>query len=706
MGLQFLVPALLAGLAAVAIPVLIHLTRRQRSRVVEFPSLMFLQRIPYRSMRRRKIRNWFLLLLRAGAVAALVFAFARPLFTDLDLEAGTVIGPRELVLLVDRSYSMAHRDRWDRAVAAADAVVEGLQPTDRASLVFFDARAQAELRSSSDLGQLRQRLREARVGSLPTRYGPALKLAESILADSDLPNREVVLISDFQRTGWTGEEDVRFAPAIRITTVPVVDETEEPPENWTVSDLDLRRELFSGRERVRVGARVTRVHGSGPASVTATLVIDGREVQTEPLSVPADGATTVSFEPFTLAEAFTAGSVRIDGDDLPPDDTRRFVLSPGRSTSVLLVRDSRGHERSGLYLTRALEVSSEVPYRVDTRTLAALDSDLTARSAVIVSDAPLVSGDVSRRLQDYLEAGGGVLIVLGEAGRLPADARWSPVRVGNPVDRSPAGRLGYVEYDHPLFEAFAGSDGGDFSRARFYRYRRLEAVEGADVLARFDDGAPAIVEGRVGRGRVVVWASSADNFWNDLVLQPLFLPLVHRTVAYLRDDAPTPEARTAGDVLDLSTPESLGLRPSEVLPTGALVDVDRVALTPSGASRPIPLGSEQPYVDLSEAGFYQIRAPGSDERRPVTVAVNVDVSESDLRGMDPQELVLAVREAAPVADDGSTVPSQAVVRAEDLERRQGLWRFLLVGAFLLLVVETVLSNRLSRVATRAGGSNA
>ncbi len=706
MGLQFLVPALLAGLAVLIVPVIIHLTRRQRSRVVEFPSLMFLERIPYRSMRRRKIRNWFLLLVRAAALGLLVVAFARPLFTDVDLEAGTVLGPRDVVVLLDRSYSMSLGDRWSRAVAAARDVVGGLQPIDRASLIFMDARAQAVVRSSSDVGPLLRELDEAQVGSMGTRFGPSLKLAESILADSDLPNREVVFISDFQRAGWGGEEDVVFPLGTMITPVDVSGDA-DVPDNVTVADLELRRDVFSGRERLTVGARITRVGGSESLAVPVTLRVDGRELGRRMVELGPEGAATVAFEPFTLAEPFTAGEVTTEGDGFSVDDARRFVASPGRSSSVLVIRGAGAQERSTLYLTRALGISSGVPYRADVRGLNALDAELEDRSVVIVSDAALSSGPRAESLRRYLDQGGGVLVILGESSRIPGDAAdLLPAVVSEPVDRRPAGRLGYLDYSHPVLEPFGGPDGGDFSRARFYRYRRMEPTDSAQVLARFDDGVPAMVGGRVGAGRVVVWASSADNFWNDLVLQPLFLPLLHQTVAYLRNDTPVPDAYLAGDVLDLSTPESVGLRASDPLPTGAQTENDRVALTPSGSSVSVPGGAAQPFLDLDEQGFYQIRAPGSDEPRPVTVAVNVDVAESDLRSMDPEELVLAVQSTAATAEGGGEVQGE-MVRAEDLERRQGLWRFLLVAAFVLLVVETVLSNRLSRgKAAGAGGTHA
>ena len=115
----FLAPLFLVGLAALAIPVLIHLIQRERKRVVEFPSLMFLRKIPYQSVRRRRIRDWLLLAMRLAALALIVLAFARPFFRRTELAAATQNGAREVVILLDISYSMEYGDRWQKAKAAA-----------------------------------------------------------------------------------------------------------------------------------------------------------------------------------------------------------------------------------------------------------------------------------------------------------------------------------------------------------------------------------------------------------------------------------------------------------------------------------------------------------------------------------------------------------------------------------------------------------
>jgi len=115
MSLAFLVPLFLLGIAGVVVPVLIHLTRRQRRNVVHFPSLMFLEKIPYQEQRRRRVQHWFLLSLRALALAVLAMAFARPFFQDDELGLGASGGPREVVVLIDQSYSMEIDDQLDQA---------------------------------------------------------------------------------------------------------------------------------------------------------------------------------------------------------------------------------------------------------------------------------------------------------------------------------------------------------------------------------------------------------------------------------------------------------------------------------------------------------------------------------------------------------------------------------------------------------------
>ena len=217
--MSFIAPLFFVALAALAIPVLIHLIQREKKQIMRFPSLMFVQRVPYKSIQRRRVHNWLLLLVRLAVLTLIVLAFARPFFERQDLGTATGGGAREVVILLDQSYSIGYGDRWERAQAAASEAINGLGPADRGSVVLFSSGAEIALRSTAE-GE-RERLIAAVEAAEPTasatRFSPALKVAGGILADSQLPRREVILVSDFQRGGWRGEEGASLPDGATLT---------------------------------------------------------------------------------------------------------------------------------------------------------------------------------------------------------------------------------------------------------------------------------------------------------------------------------------------------------------------------------------------------------------------------------------------------------------------------------------------------------
>src|SRR3954465_15710851 len=277
----FVAPLVLVGLGALALPVLIHLIQRERKRVVEFPSLMFLRKIPYQSVRRRRIRDWALLAMRLAALALIVMAFARPFFRRDALSAAAQNGARESVILVDASYSMEYGDRWNRARDAARNAIRAMAPGDRASLVFFASTADVAVRSAGDRGRLESALAAGSTGPGATRYAPALKLAGTVLSGSALPRREIVLISDFQRRGWEqtpGRDDVRLPER---TTLTPIDVAAGDTTNLSVTPISLQRTRFENHDRVAVTAGVVN-HGARPVSrVSLSLDVDGQSIQSQ-----------------------------------------------------------------------------------------------------------------------------------------------------------------------------------------------------------------------------------------------------------------------------------------------------------------------------------------------------------------------------------------------------------------------------------------
>lgn len=703
MSLAFLVPLFLLGIAGVVVPIVVHLTRRQRRNVVMFPSLMFLEKVPYQEQRRRRVQHWFLLSLRALALALLVLAFARPFVQDTELGLGATGGPREIVVLIDQSYSMEIGDQFERALTEARGVFDGLGPLDRASLVAFSQGAQVIARSTSDRARLRAALDTLRVGSGATRFGPALKVAQTILEESTLAGGEVFLYSDFQRTGWIGDEGVRLPPGSRFTAVPLGDEAAS--ENFLVTDVSLPRQAVAGRERVTPTARVVRRGGTEPADVTVALEIDGQELQSRTVSMQPNAAAAVAFQPFTLSRPHTRGVVRLGDDALSADNTHHFVLSPGAALSVLIVEGQNAARDASFFLRRALETTADGRFSVILRRASTVRPvDLAGVDAVILNDVQ-IDGASAERLRGFVEGGGGVLVALGEQGGWPASAAdLLPGSIGAVQDRiqGRGSRLGYLEYAHAIFEVFAGPRSGDFTGARFFRARAFEPSPEASVLARFDDGSVALVETRPGQGRLLVWTSTLDSYWTDLALQPVYLPFVHRLTEHLGGRAEAQPWFTIGQVVDLANPETLetaGLVSADA--AGLAEGLDQIALTPSGSTIQMPADEGPRYLPLGERGFYTVRPPASEPERPFVLAVNVDVEESNLTPLDPVQLTLQITAPEGTPRGALDVDRAVSLQREDQERRQSLWRWLLIIALGLFVAETALSNWISRKGRQA-----
>ncbi|MDZ7630827.1 MAG: BatA and WFA domain-containing protein [Gemmatimonadaceae bacterium] len=290
--MPLLAPLFLIGLAAVAIPLLVHLVQREKRDPVAFPSLMFLERTVAPFTARRNLRDPWLFVLRALAVMALVLAFARPVLGPRPVVGGADLRRREVVVLVDRSFSMRLGDRWPRARAAVDSVIRGLAQGDRMTLVAFDRRAAAVTAATGDKATLLAGLNALTPTDDATRLAPAVAIAQQRIATSDAPRKVLVVVSDFQRSGWDLTDEFSLPAGTELVTVDV--RGDSAVTDRAVRSVEVQRDRRPGPAQAIVTARVTN---AGPAArgVVASLEIGGRIVEQRSVDLPRDGGATVSF---------------------------------------------------------------------------------------------------------------------------------------------------------------------------------------------------------------------------------------------------------------------------------------------------------------------------------------------------------------------------------------------------------------------------
>jgi hypothetical protein len=454
-----------------------------------------------------------------------------------------------------------------------------------------------------------------------------------------------------------------------------------------VPSANFARANFSNQERITVTAGVANKSGEPATNVPVSLEIDGHQIETKSVTVAPNSAASVTFAPFTLSDPQVHGVIKAGSDAFPADNTFDFVMTPSQQVSILIVSSgSSGNDT--FYLSKALSIGNTPAFQVEIVPAARVTPQmLDKRSVVILNDTTVPPGLAGGELKRYVERGGGLLIAFGDHSAWPTtETDLLPGKLGAVVDRTDGrgATIGFRDYSHQVFEVFKAPRSGDFSAVRVLRYRAIEPGPNDRVIARYDDGAVAAVEKRVGAGRVIAWTTSLDDSWSDLALKPVYLPLVHQFTRYLSQFEQTSYWSTVGQVVDLAATYK--------------AKADRVVMTPAG-DRLRMAAADPGILELNEHGLYEIRSASNGSGRPDRIAVNLDPTESDLTPLDPNELVAAVTGKATTAAVAAA-EKPAELTAEEAERRQNVWWYLLVAGVLLLAAEMVVANQLSRSGER------
>lgn len=672
---SLLSPAFLTGLLAIAVPILVHLRMRERRTAQPFPSLMFVRRIPHKSLRRRTLQNLLLFAARTLALVLLCLAFARPFFPVQAGDQSLPTRPVGRVIALDVSASMRYAGVFPRAVAEAERAVREVRSGDAVGVLLFSDQAQGVAPPSTDHGKALAAIRSASPGQRSTRFAPALRLAADWLGALKADRREVILVTDGQTRALAGVSEVAMPAG---TSVSVRSVAAPAPDNSAVAEVSIENVEEAERSFAVVTARLVH-QGASERRLSATLEVAGRTIEERTVLLPSSGAATVTFVRAPLPSGESKARVLLQADALEVDDAFHFALGSSGAIRVLVIDASP-------YVARALEIGHQPSFEILQRS-ALTARDLALRSLVVLGDqGPAGPGaSVSSALADFVREGGGVLITSPPSARGRGDVSGLlPISWGESVSRlaDRGGSIGFVDLDHPALLPFKQARGSDFSRARFLQYRLVksrpkEAPGEFRVLARFDDGREALIESAFGAGRVLAFTSPLDGVTSDLPVQPLFLPLIHELARYAAAYKDVPLAHRIGTAASLA-----GNR------IGGADDAFTKVISPSG--RKVSLGPGARAIDIEEAGFYEVlRVSGTRS----VVAANVDASESDLSALDQGELETALRPPGRVSE-----PALASTPA-DSGARQSWWRLALLSLVLLMLSESLLANARGRKVT-------
>lgn len=513
----FLSPLFLLGLGAIAVPVLLHLFRRETAPDVPFAAVRYLQPTRIERQERRRIQDWLLLLLRALALAVLAFAFARPYVVRALPEQPPV------VIAVDTSYSMSGGDAMTRARAAASDALSAIGAGTPVALVTFDDRAHVLAEPTTDHGGLDGMLATLEPSFGSTRYGAVIEAARGIF--DGRPGR-LVVVTDLQARGWVnGAASLPDNVAIEVVRVGT------RVDNLLVRDLTVQPS---------VATAVVSNAGTPDATPRVRLLRDDVEVASRVVPLAGNSSTDVEF-PGTWAPGTYVVEVN-DATGFAADDRRLFLFGDTPAARVRMLLGDATDRAAAFFLERAYAALGsgqaqrfEVATAVGAEGLQATKADQT-ELAIWVSATGVDRRQVSA-LESFVRDGGRLLVVCGPSlDPRVADVVTRPfgMTLAMPSDARPTTPGGMLADDprHPLF-ASLGEARVVLGRAQVARACALDVAAPASVVAHFADGRPALAEAQAGSGRLMVLATDLARQWNDLPVLPAFLPLVGETTAHL-----------------------------------------------------------------------------------------------------------------------------------------------------------------------------
>ena len=693
--MTFLNPLVLLGLAAAAIPLIIHLFNFRRPKRVDFSSLAFLRELEKRTMRRVRIKQWLLLLLRTLAIACLVLAFARP--TLVSAWEG-VFGARSsaaVALVVDNSLSMTMRDvqgaYLDQGKALAAALADASQPGDELFLVPTARDFESSPAAFTTAAPALDAIEGMQPRSGAETASDALARAASLLEGAQNPIHEVFLVSDLQATTFVDSTGATLPDDVRLTLMPL---GARDHTNTAVTDVRIESRIIEPGRPVQLTATLVR-YGDAAEGYTAQVFVEGEAVAQTAVDLPERTPTTTRFTFTPTRRGWLRGDVRITPDDAEWDDVRHFALHVPEAQRVLVVRGANARaDLVTLALGLAAERGTLDVTPADEAALAAAGLE-NFDAVVLIGPSDLSSGAVAL-LERFVDGGGGLLIFPGVAPEAtnPLLAALGGGRIDGTLGRldGPSlGGFGDSDLEHPLFEGiFDDADGRLRLESPEIALAARYAPGGGDEtpLIRLAGGTSFLTELRHGAGTALVYTVAPDPRWSDFPMRGLFVPLLYRSVIYLAADDPR-----SGDALIVGEASTLRVEGIADAAPLRLVAPDGEELIP--AQRTVPGGL---LLDVDETitvpGVYDVLQGETLLRR---VAINLPPRESDLATLDVDEaqaqLEAATGQSVRVLDATGGAGLEAAEQLKAERTGVELWNIFLALALAFLVAEMLVAMR-------------
>lgn len=633
--MSFLSPLFLFAVAAVGLPLIIHLLNLKRPQKVAFSTLAFFKELQKTTIRKIQIKRYLLLFIRLLAVACLALVLARP-FLPPGVSSGDNNAPTLNVIVLDNSISMLRIGQNGPLFEQAKSIIETIEASSKESDRFIFQATNGEASFTSIIGhsQLLRRTEEVSISSAGNFLTDRIQAVSGILDESPYQNKHIFLITDGQISQISGLQELEFATNTTLTIFSLGD---VPVQNSKILTVSTSSTMIGSGLPVTVSVEVKNDADVPISNQFVTLEIEGRIAGQYSVSLPADGVQTYSFEVIPSQTGTLKGAVRLEGDEFTADNTYYFSLLVPKSRSIVWVTDPDAAPTEVSYTNLVLSASNQNDAKLNYQSIT-LDEietiDYQNTEAIILDGLTTIPTFELPRLQEFVQNGGGLMFFPSEQGDIQNynaflqqfNVGQFQTVIGEFASFNSIARGTQIQEDHPIFTELFELDNDDPIRVAnpdiFYYYKlRPSNSPGGFNLITLNSDDPLIREKRFGEGRILISAIGTGVEWSNFSVKPLFAPFFYRSMMYVASS-------DAGGILTHQVGDQFAFS-GEVDANAVRIVNEEQEIIP--VSRNTGLGTTISYEAVNwEPGYVTVQ----DEANSFDVAVNLKRSESDFAYAD------------------------------------------------------------------------
>ena len=533
----FLNPAVLFGLLAASIPVLIHLLNLRKLKRIEFSTLAFIKELQKNKIRKIKLKQWLLLALRVLIILFLVMAFARPTIKGIAIGGTTSAAKTTAVFILDDTYSMsvvdANGSYLNQAKSMIQELLKELQEGDDAALVLVSDRSNKEIKTTGNLAEFEKEVNSVDISYSTVLLHNAIVKAAKILGESKNFNKEIYILSDFQsgrlfEPGTLSDLSELLNDKVRMYTFNF---SGKDVFNIGIDKLKIDNQIFEKNKPVNFSVTLTNYSSRPVDNTVVSLFLNGDRSSQQSVTIGAGDSRVISMQAVPKKTGYIDVLAEIEDDDILQDNKRfaNFFI-PDKIPVIIFTDDPADSKFVNLALTAGDEQRA---IKITKKNLSQLSSiDLNQFNAVIIIGSEKITG--VDRLKTYIKSGGSLFLMPGLHTSLQ-NFRPLTKLLGLP---SPTGAFGKinssdnivsfdkVEFNHPIFkDIFSNKNKEKIESPDIYHSFKITTEgKGANIITLMD-GSSFLSEYKTGNGKVLLMNTAPVLSWSNLPLKGIFVPL-------------------------------------------------------------------------------------------------------------------------------------------------------------------------------------